>query len=121
MDFFIKAINPKYLEILVKGQFIPMMIVSESVEDGVVVPQWLTPKDPSDFRNTEKKIVMLDISFQLIIIESLDNSMYNNVVNCKTAKHMWEKIEIIYEGTEEVRENHLEILTSSYEAFKFNP
>ena len=30
--------------------------------------------------------------------------MYNHVVNCKDAKHIWETIETINEGTEEVRE-----------------
>ena len=44
--------------------------------------------------------------------------MYNHVVNCKDAKHIWETIETINEGTEEVRENRLEILTSEYEHFK---
>ena len=33
MDLFIRAINPKYLENPVKGPFVPMKIVSESVED----------------------------------------------------------------------------------------
>ena len=44
--------------------------------------------------------------------------MYNHVVNYKDAKHIWEIIETINEGTEEVRENRLEILTSEYEHFK---
>ena len=44
--------------------------------------------------------------------------MYNHVVNCKDAKHIWETIETINEGTKEVRENRLEILTSEYEHFK---
>ena len=38
-----------------KGPFVPMNIVSESVEDGVVVPQGLTPKDPSEFTDTKKR------------------------------------------------------------------
>ena len=44
--------------------------------------------------------------------------MYNHVVNCKDAKHIWDTIETINEGTEEVRENRMEILTSEYEHFK---
>ena len=31
---------------------------------------------------------------------------------------MWDTIELIMEGTEEVKENRLDILTSQYEAFK---
>ena len=44
VDLFIRATNSKYLEILVEDPFVPMKIVSESVEDGVVVPQGLTPR-----------------------------------------------------------------------------
>ena len=44
--------------------------------------------------------------------------MYNHVVNYKYAKHIWDTIETINEGIEEVRENMLEILTSEYEHFK---
>ena len=38
---------------MVKGPFVPMKIVPESVEYGVVVPQGLNQKDPSEFTNTE--------------------------------------------------------------------
>ena len=34
---------------------------------------------------------------------------------------MWDTIGMIMEGTEEVRENRLDILTSQYEAFKSLP
>ena len=44
--------------------------------------------------------------------------MYNHVVNCKDAKHIWDTIETINEEIEEVRENRLEIFTSEYEHFK---
>ncbi|KAL8116056.1 hypothetical protein AgCh_022517 [Apium graveolens] len=47
--------------------------------------------------------------------------MNRHVMNCKNSKHIWETIELINEGTEEVRENKLEILTSEYEHFKSNP
>ncbi|KAK1397029.1 hypothetical protein POM88_006892 [Heracleum sosnowskyi] len=47
--------------------------------------------------------------------------MHNHVLNCKDAKHIWETIEIINEGTEEVRENRMAILISEYEHFKSNP
>ena len=46
--------------------------------------------------------------------------MYNHIVNCKDAKNIWETIKTINEGTKEVRENMLEILTSEYEHFKSN-
>lgn len=38
--------------------------------------------------------------------------MLNNIVNCESAKKMWEKIEILCEGTDEVRSNQKQILVS---------
>ena len=63
----------------------------------------------------------MDSGLQLILIESLDNVMYNNIVNCETAKQIWEKIEILCEGTEEVRSNQRRILISQYEGFMAKP
>ena len=34
---------------------------------------------------------------------------------------MWDAIELLMEGTTEVKENRLDILTSQYEAFKYLP
>ncbi|KAL8119911.1 hypothetical protein AgCh_017145 [Apium graveolens] len=47
--------------------------------------------------------------------------MYNNIVNYDTSKKKWEKIEILCEGTEEVRYNQRRILISKYEDFMANP
>ena len=47
--------------------------------------------------------------------------MLNQVINFSSAKHMWDTIESLMEGTVEVKENRLDILTSQYEAFKSLP
>lgn len=65
--------------------------------------------------------IALDLNLQLILVESLDAIMYNHVVNCKDAKHIWDTIITINEGTKKVRENRLEILTSEYEHFRSQP
>lgn len=42
-------------------------------------------------------------------------------MNRISVKHIWETIEIIIEGTKEVKENRLDIVTYKYEAFKSLP
>ena len=111
--------NPKYLGVLKNGPKILMVIVAESIENNIIVIVARTsPKEPADYTPDEKEDASLDINLQLILVECLDPIMYNHVVNCKDAKHIWETIETINEGTEEVIENRLEILTSEYEHFK---
>ena len=90
-----------------------------SIENNIVVIAARTYlKDPADYTPDEKEDDFLDMNLQLILVESLDLIMYNHVVNCKDAKHIWDPIETINEGTEKVRESRLEILTSEYEYFK---
>ncbi|KAL8097520.1 hypothetical protein AgCh_030590 [Apium graveolens] len=93
----------------------------ESTDGDMVIQAYYAPKDPAEYFNSEKEKVSLDSSLQLILIESLDNVMYNNIVKCDTAKKIWEKIEILCEGIEEVRSNQRRILILQYEGFMAKP
>ncbi|KAL8099901.1 hypothetical protein AgCh_032235 [Apium graveolens] len=117
----VRMTNPLYIQILKNGPFTSMVIVEESTDGDMVIPAHYAPKDPSEYTEPEKEKVSLDSGLQLILIESLDNVMYNNIVNCDTAKQIWEKIEILCEGTEEVRSNQRRILISQYEGFMAKP
>ncbi|KAL8126837.1 hypothetical protein AgCh_013946 [Apium graveolens] len=122
MLLFLQVANPKYLQVLKKGPKIPMVIEPEVIENDVVITKARTyVKDPEDFSPAEIEEASLDARLQLILVDSLNPLMNRHVMNCKDSKNIWETIEIINEGTEEVRENKLEILTSEYEYFKSNP
>jgi gag-polypeptide of LTR copia-type/Zinc knuckle len=43
---------------------------------------------------------------------------FSRVSSCKSAKEMWDKLQLIYEGTSEVRETKASILVSDYESFR---
>ena len=108
--------------ILENGHFVPQKLIPESLtEIGEKIPQKFMSKESSEFSDTEKDKVALDTSLQMIIVESLDTAMLNHVINCSSAKHMLDTIELLMEGTAEVKKNRLDILTSQYEAFKSLP
>ena len=108
--------------ILENGPFVPQKLIPESVtETGERIPQKFVPKESTEFSDTEKDKFALDTSIQQIIVESLDTAMLNQVINCSSAKYMWDTIELLMKGTAEVKENRLDILTSQYEAFKSLP
>ncbi|XP_063942734.1 uncharacterized protein LOC135150381 [Daucus carota subsp. sativus] len=98
-----------------------MNIILEHTEDGVTVPHRTYPKTPAEFSDEDNELINLDVTLQLILIESLDPVMYNNVFNCTSAKQIWDTLQIINEGSEEVRENKKEILVAQYEQFGSNP
>ncbi|KAK1356538.1 hypothetical protein POM88_049794 [Heracleum sosnowskyi] len=91
MLLFIKASNPLYIGILENGPFVPMKSVGETT----------TPE-----------------GLMLILTDSADKEMSYQLMNCVSGKQMWDTINLIMEGTEDVQENRLDILTSQYESFR---
>ena len=86
MSLFIRYTNPEYLGILKNGPFVPHIYIHETTVDGETIPAYWTPKKVTNYTDTEKEKVALDDSLQFIFIESLDNVMYNNIMNCTNAK-----------------------------------
>ncbi|VFQ97364.1 unnamed protein product, partial [Cuscuta campestris] len=43
---------------------------------------------------------------------------YRMISSCSTAKEMWDKLEVTYEGTDQVREAKIDFLTQEYEMFR---
>ncbi|KAK1401984.1 hypothetical protein POM88_001589 [Heracleum sosnowskyi] len=122
MLMFLQVANVKYLGVLKNGSRLPMIVEEEHIENNVITrAARMYPKDPKDYTADEQEDASLDACLQLILVNCLDPVMHNHVLNCVTAKHIWDTIKIINEGTEEVRENKMEILTSSYEHFRSNP
>ncbi|KAK1379914.1 hypothetical protein POM88_026658 [Heracleum sosnowskyi] len=118
----LQVVNVEYLDVLKNGPRIPMFVEEELIENDVVTrAARIYPKDPKDYTPEEKEDVSLDVCLQLILVDCLDPIMRNHILKCVSAKHIWDTIEIINEGTKEVRENKMEILTSSYEHFRSNP
>ncbi|KAK1388300.1 hypothetical protein POM88_016478 [Heracleum sosnowskyi] len=121
MLLFIRASNPMYLDILKHGPFIPMIEITETTVGTEKIPKHYEPKDPFKCTDPEKEKVALDGNLQLIICESMDFNMYGTVAHCSSAKKMWDLIEVLCEGTPEVRKNKKQILVSQSEAFMAQP
>ena len=112
MLLFIKAANPLFPGFLKNGPFVPQTFVPEATINGELILAHNIPKKISEYTEAEKEKVALDDCLQLIIIESLDNDMHKSIVTRETAKEIWEIIELLYEGTTEVKKNQRQILVS---------
>ncbi|MQL68696.1 hypothetical protein Taro_001007, partial [Colocasia esculenta] len=49
------------------------------------------------------------------------NIEFSRLSACRTAKEMWDKLQVTYEGTDRVKQTRIDILVSQYEQFKMLP
>ncbi|KAK1379987.1 hypothetical protein POM88_026731 [Heracleum sosnowskyi] len=89
-----------------------------SSPDGTRIPQGSTPKELSEYIDTDKELIRLDTGLMLILTDSAYKEMSYQLMNCVRGKQMWDTINLIMEGTEDVQENRLDIMTSQYESFR---
>ena len=61
-------------------------------------------KPKTNWSNDDKKKVQYDLKAQNILMSSLGVSEYHSVSHCKTAKDMWDALETLHEGTDEVKQ-----------------
>ncbi|XP_070020017.1 uncharacterized protein [Nicotiana sylvestris] len=48
----------------------------------------------------------------------IEPNEYNRVLTCDTAKEIWEALQITHEGTTQVKQSKIDMLTTEYELFR---
>ncbi|XP_074355324.1 uncharacterized protein LOC141694519 [Apium graveolens] len=114
MLLYLRAADHRYIKVIEKGPFVFEIKDPNNDEKRI-------PKSPDDYTEKDIELDSLDAKVQHLLMESMDDDMSHQIVVCENAKHMWQTIELLMEGTEDVRENRLDILTTQYEAFKSLP
>ena len=112
MQAYMDSIDEDLFETVLNGPYIPTKLAPTTDE-----PNRVQVKVKEEWTDSEKKAVQLDKKAKNILFQSLEDDLFENVVNCKTAKEVWEALLIMHEGTEEVRENKQSLLTQQYEMF----
>ncbi|KAL8118821.1 hypothetical protein AgCh_016352 [Apium graveolens] len=77
----------------------------------------LSKDEKQKLRNPDKEQVQKDKKAMNILFNGVDSDMFDNIIKCKTAKDVWDTIQVICDGTEQVRENKMQLLIKQYEHF----
>ncbi|KAL8126686.1 hypothetical protein AgCh_013813 [Apium graveolens] len=75
------------------------------------------PKEKSDYTAEDIASIAKDAKVRHLLHSAIDNVMSNRVINCKTAKEIWDALEIRCQGTDTIKKNRKIILTQEYEHF----
>ncbi|KAL8105279.1 hypothetical protein AgCh_029172 [Apium graveolens] len=68
------------------------------------------PKPRHEWSDPDIEQVRKDKKAMNILFNGVDGDMFDNIINCKTAKEVWDTIQIICDGAEQVRENKMRLL-----------
>ena len=49
---------------------------------------------------------------------ALSKSEYDKIISCDSAKEIWDKLQVLHEGTDQVKETNINMLVHQHEMFK---
>ncbi|GAV73618.1 DUF4219 domain-containing protein/UBN2 domain-containing protein [Cephalotus follicularis] len=77
-------------------------------------------KPRSSYNDEDRKRVQMNAKAKHIIICAINSSDFNRVSSWILAKEMWDRLEVTYEGTNQVKEAKISMLVHDYEIFTMN-
>ncbi|KAL8118663.1 hypothetical protein AgCh_016254 [Apium graveolens] len=113
MAIFLEATDPEYLDRINEGPHKPTKL-SVVVADQ---PAKTIPKEKSEYTAEDISYIAKDANVRHLLHSAFDNVMSNKVIHCKTAKEIWDALEIRCQGTDAIKKNRRTILTQEYENF----
>ena len=114
MLIYLEATYPDSINRINDGPYIPKKIVPETPE----VPEHFIPKEKSEWSPEDKAKVLKDVKVKNNFHNSLNNVMSNRVIACKTAKEIWDTLEVQCQGNKEIKKKRRAILIQEYEYFE---
>ncbi|VFQ81461.1 unnamed protein product [Cuscuta campestris] len=107
MRIFIQSNDYDSWMVIKHGETVPTKIV-----DGVLVPKLET-----EYTSNDKKKMQLNARAVNFLYCAVNPDDYRKISRCKTANEMWNKLEVTYEGTSQVKNSKINLLTHEYELF----
>ncbi|VFQ77298.1 unnamed protein product [Cuscuta campestris] len=108
MRIYIRSTNFQLWLVIKNGEETPMKKVDEKL-----VPKTEDEFDAEDIKKVESYAKAINMLYCAVNPDD-----YRKISCCTTAKEMWDKLEVTYEGTDQVREAKIDFLTQEYEMFR---
>ncbi|GAV62809.1 UBN2 domain-containing protein, partial [Cephalotus follicularis] len=108
MTIFIQALDFNLWDIIIDGPELPHIISQEGIK---------TLKPRSSYTDDDRKKVQLNAKAKHVIICALNSNEFNRVSSRATVKEMLDRLEVTYEGTNQVKDAKINMLVREYEMF----
>ncbi|KAH9678882.1 hypothetical protein KPL71_025892 [Citrus sinensis] len=109
MRIYLQALDYEIWEVVCDGPFMPMF--KDEVGGDI-------PKPSSQWSELEKRKMSLNSKAMNALFCALDKKEFHRVSSCESAQEIWNKLEVVYEGTNKVKESKISRYTRQYELFQ---
>ncbi|XP_070015737.1 uncharacterized protein [Nicotiana sylvestris] len=76
------------------------------------------PKTRKEYTDADKKAVEKNFRAKKILVCGIGPDEYNMISACQSAKEIWEALQTAHEGTTQVKQSKIDMLTTEYELFR---
>ena len=110
MSIFMRAYDYEMWDVVLDSPYVTMKIKTGS--------EALEPNFRSEW--TDLKIKRVQVNYKAIntLHCALNPTEFNRIFTCKTAKEIWDKLKVTHEGTSQVKESKIVLLSNQCEMFK---
>ncbi|XP_075076346.1 uncharacterized protein LOC142163001 [Nicotiana tabacum] len=108
MEIYAKAYDVKVWRFIKKGNY-PLPTAAQPLTD---------PEDIDSYTDEKMAVVQVNNKARNLFYNAISCEEYEKISSCDTTKEMWDKLEVTYEGTNKVKETHINMLVHDYELFQ---
>ncbi|KAH9753733.1 hypothetical protein KPL71_015184 [Citrus sinensis] len=109
MRIYLQALDYEIWEVVCDGPFMPL--TKNEVEEDI-------PKPSREWNELEKRKATLNSKAMNALFCALDKKEFHRVSSRESANEIWHKLEVVYEGTNQVKESKISRYTRQYELFQ---
>ncbi|XP_075084694.1 uncharacterized protein LOC142167952 [Nicotiana tabacum] len=97
-------------DVICDGAFVPTKDLSD--------PAVAIPKMRKEFNDVDRKAIEKNFRAKKILVCGISPDEYNRISACQSAKVIWEDLQTAHEGTTQVKQSKIDMLTTEYELFR---
>ncbi|XP_019263333.1 PREDICTED: uncharacterized protein LOC109241077 [Nicotiana attenuata] len=92
-------------------------LIGRKDENGQVIVS-TDPLDLDDYTDEQAVVISVNTKAKNMLYNAISGEEYEKISSCETAKEMWDKLKVTYEGTHKVKETRINLLVREYELFQ---
>ncbi|XP_070032032.1 uncharacterized protein [Nicotiana tomentosiformis] len=74
--------------------------------------------EASNFTEEQTTVIQVNAKAKHLLYNAICSEVYEKISSFETAKEIWDKLEVTYEGTNKVKETRINLLGRDYELFQ---